>query len=214
VPIGSQGIREHRPSSSGPSVVLPLLPHLCSFVELVRRGGFVVKKRLKIFQNFVPQFPNIEAKTRNGREQAQIGNNNKSVAAENTHLRRGFGGQAEQSRTIGNFETCSFRRLLAVTRHQFAFCVADPVRSVQTEWQFDSSERPQKICINLRNRGHGMNEIEGKAATGSGERVGRRASFNSLLVSPIRVIRAIRGSLFSLNSCLFVETCPPWRIRG
>ena len=72
---------------------------------------------------------------------AQIGNNNKSVAAENR----------EQSRTIRNFETCSFRRLLAVTRHQFAFCVADPVRSVQTEWQFDSSERPQRICVNLRN---------------------------------------------------------------
>ena len=101
----------------------------------------MVKKRLKIFQNFVPQFPNIEVKARNGREQAQIGNNNKSVAAENR----------EQSRTIRNFETCSFRRLLAVTRHQFAFCVADPVRSVQTEWQFDSSERPQKICVNLRN---------------------------------------------------------------
>ena len=101
----------------------------------------MVKKRLKTFQNFVPQFPNIEMKTRNGREQAQIGNNNKSVAAENR----------EQSRTIRNFETCSFRRLLAVTRHQFAFCVADPVGSVQTEWQFDSSERPQKICVNLRN---------------------------------------------------------------
>jgi hypothetical protein len=80
-------------------------------------------------------------KTRNGREQAQIGNNNKSVVAENR----------EQSRTIRNFETCSFRRLLAVTRQQFAFCVADPVRPVQTRWQFDSSERPQKICVNLRN---------------------------------------------------------------
>ena len=101
----------------------------------------MVKKRLKILQNFAPQFPNIKVKTRNGREQAQIGNNNKSVAAENR----------EQSGTMRNFETCSFRRLLAVTRHQFAFCVADPVRSVQTEWQFDSSERPQKICVNLRN---------------------------------------------------------------
>jgi hypothetical protein len=122
--------------------------------KLVRRGGFVVKN----FQNFVPQFPNIEVKTRNGRGQAQIGNNNKSVAAENR----------EQSRTIRNFETCSFRRLLAVTRHQFAFCVADPVRSVQTEWQFDSSERPQKICVNLRN-----------------------LWINSVLVSPIRVIRSL-----------------------
>src|SRR4029453_4927540 len=72
---------------------------------------FVVKKRLKIFENFVPQFPNMEMKTRNGREQAQIGNNNKSVPAENR----------EQSRTMPNFETCSFRSLLAVTRHQFAF---------------------------------------------------------------------------------------------
>jgi hypothetical protein len=115
----------------------------------------VVKKRLKIFQNFVPQFPDIEVKTRNGRERAQIGNNNKSVAAENR----------EQSRTIRNFETCSFRRLLAVTRHQFAFCVANPVRSVQTEWQFDSSKRPQKIGVNLRN-----------------------LWINSVLVSPIRVV--------------------------
>jgi hypothetical protein len=117
----------------------------------------VVKKRLNIFENFVPQFPNEEVRTRNGREQAQIGNNNKSVAAENR----------EQSRTIRNFETRSFGRFLAVTRHQFAFCVADPVRSVQTEWQFDSSERTQKICVNLRN-----------------------LWINSVLVSPIRVIRA------------------------
>jgi hypothetical protein len=119
----------------------------------------------------------MELKTRNGREQAQIGNNNKSVAAENR----------EQSRTIRNFETCSFRRLLAVTRHQFAFCVVDPVRSVQTEWQFDSSKRPQKICVNPRN-----------------------LWINSVLVSPIRVIRGIRGSLFFSQ---FVAIFATGRIR-
>jgi hypothetical protein len=41
--------------------------------------------------------------------------------------------------------------LLAVTRHQLAFCVADPVRPVQTRWQFDSRERPKILYVNLRN---------------------------------------------------------------
>ena len=47
----------------GQFVVLrnPFHPRFYSW-KLVRRGGFVVKKRLKIFENFVPQFPKKEVK--------------------------------------------------------------------------------------------------------------------------------------------------------